>query len=119
MNTNSPKWLEDPTPFKDHCESRKEIVKQLSNNSELLQEFLINLTVSMSNQQLRETAEHANRWLSDIEKAQRSEPVPDGEEDSLGTLKKANELLASLMTYTRSSRSFFSSKTNSTQFRKQ
>ena len=119
MNTNSPKWLEDPTPFKDHCESRKEIVRQLSENSELLHEFLVNFTVSMSNQQLKETAEHANRWLSDIETARKSEPLPDGEPDSMENLKRANELLASLMTYTRSSRSFFSSKTNSTQYRKQ
>lgn len=124
MNTNSPKWLEDPTPFVDHYVSRKEIVKQLSENPEVLYEFLVNFTVSLSNQQVSQTAEHANRWISDIEKAQRSEPVNDmqiqyGEEDSLDTLKKANELLASLMTYTRSCRSFFSSKTNTTQFRKQ
>lgn len=119
MNTNSPKWLEDPTPFVDHYVSRKEIVKQLSENPEVLYEFLVNLTVSLSNQQVKQTAEHANRWISDIDKARKSEPLPDGEEDNLESLKQANELLASLMTYTRSSRSFFSSKTNTTQFRKQ
>ena len=119
MNTTSPKWLEDPTPFAMDYVSRKEIVKQLSENSEVFSEFLINLTVSMSNQQIKQTAEHANRWIKDIEHARKVEPLPDGETDSLESLKKANELLLSLMTNTRSQRSTFSTKTNSIQFRKQ
>lgn len=119
MNTNSPKWLEDSTPFAMDYVSRKEIVRQLSENPEILSEFLTNLTVSLSNQQVKQTAEHGNRWISDIENARKSEPLPDGEEDNLESLKRANELLVSLMANTRSQRSFFSSKTNSTQFRKQ
>lgn len=119
MNSNSPKWLEDPEPFADSYTSRKEIISQLSQNSELLSEFLTNLTVSLSNQQVKQTAEHANRWISDIDRARKSEPLPDGEEDSLESLRKANELLVSLMTHTRSSRSFFSSQTNTTKYRKQ
>ena len=119
MNTTSPKWLEDPTPFASDYVSRKEIVKQLSENPEVLSEFLTNLTVSLSNQQVKQTAEHGNRWISDIENARKSEPLPDGEEDNLESLKQANELLVALMTNTRSQRATFSSKTNSVQFRKQ
>lgn len=112
MNTTSPKWLEEPTPFASDYVSRKEIVKQLS-------EFLINLTVSLSNQQVKQTAEHGSRWLTDIENARKSEPLPEGETDSLESIQRANELLVALMKYTREQRSVYSSKTNSFVFRKQ
>jgi hypothetical protein len=120
MNTTSPKWLEDPTPFGTVSSiSRKEMIQRLSENPEVLSEFLTNLTVSLSNQQVKQTAEHGSRWLTDIENARKSEPLPEGETDSLESIQQANELLVALMTYTRTQRSVYSSKTNSFVFRKQ
>lgn len=66
LDIRSPEWLIDPIPFTENRVKDEEIVQILTSNPEILTLFLSDLGCSLSNHQVRESANIAARWVTDI-----------------------------------------------------
>lgn len=113
MDLRNPGWLEEPIPFVDSSMSDNAIVDELMKDPEVLRKFLCDITVSMSNRQVRETSDLAARWVRDINKCEETE----GLDDNLKSIRKAAQLVLQLMHNVRGARNVFSVTGN--KFRRQ
>jgi hypothetical protein len=116
LDLRSPEWLNDPIPFTEGYVTDKKIVEILMSHPEILETFLSTLGCSLSNRQVRESANSAARWVIDINNCEDEE---GGElDEKFNHWKEGNNAILSWLNKHRSMRSTFS-RVNPNQFRRQ
>lgn len=110
----SPAWLESSIRYADDLYiSDSEIAERLAKNPGAIQSLLSTIFASMSNRQLRETADSAERWMRDLILCEDEGPLPETLEDS----KEGNYLLLHVVKNSRAKRMHF--KNGQRTFRRQ
>ena len=112
MDLRSPQWLEEPIPYTDSYVSEAGIAQILMSDPEILKGFLTTIGCSLSNRQIRETANNAARWVTDINKCEEEEPL----DDNLKQYRMSNQTVLSWLHHHRSARCIFNGKN---KFRRQ
>lgn len=114
LDLRSPRWLEDPISFIDRYYKDEEIVDLLMSNREVLKTFLSTLGCSLSNRQVRESANSATRWVNDLNSCEEVE----GLTDDMKLWREGDKAILAWLHSHRAKRSTFS-MTNPNQYRSQ
>jgi hypothetical protein len=112
LDLRSPEWLIDPIPFTEGYVSDEKMVEILTSHPDILKEFLTTLGCSLSNRQVRESANKAARWVIAINKCEE-----EGElDEKFIHWREGNKAILSWLNIHRTKRSTFST-VNPNQFR--
>jgi hypothetical protein len=114
LDLRSPRWLEDPISFVDMYHKDEEIVDLLMSNREVLRTFLSTLGCSLSNRQVRESANSATRWIMDLNSCEETE----GLTDDMKLWREGGKAILTWLHSHRAKRSTYST-TNPNQYRRQ
>jgi DNA-directed RNA polymerase subunit F len=97
----SPVWLEKSVRYTRPYQRQENLAKELV-DADAVSCFFTDIFVSMSNRQLRETADHAERWLKDLALCEAESNEELSEE--LKKTKASCQIIADLCSYHRSAR---------------
>ncbi len=114
LDLRSPRWLEDPISFVDRYHKDDEIVDLLMSDREVLKNFLSTLGCSLSNRQVRESANVATRWIMDLNSCEETDDLTD----DMKLWRVGHKAMLAWLQSHRAMRST-SSMTNPNQYRRQ
>jgi hypothetical protein len=114
LDLRSPRWLEDPISFVDKYYTDDEIADLLMSDREVLKTFLSTLGCSLSNRQVRESANSATRWINDLNSCEETE----GLTNDMKLWRVGHKAILAWINSHRAMRSTYST-TNPNQYRRQ
>jgi hypothetical protein len=112
IDIRSGEHLIDPIDHVECYKTDEQLIDILMSDRKILGEFLSTLGCSLSNYQLRETANNATRWVNDLNKCENTE---EGITDDMKLWREGNKALLQFVYNHRLARATF----NSGQYRRQ